>query len=134
MNIDIEKPFRFRMDLVETDDRLPSFRVQVVVDAEHCGHRVGYRGTLWFECSKWDEFVAGLDNVDDVGTSLVSMDRDFTYSIRLAHGEPTVWWGMKRGDKIDGKVEVVQVNLRFQIDEETLAQIRNHFTQFARWW
>lgn len=71
MIINIEKPLRLCLGVVETDEHVPSMRMQIAVDVQQFGHKLAYRGNAWFDCTTWDTFVQGLAAAPD--TTKVSL-------------------------------------------------------------
>lgn len=131
MEIKIEKPFRLHLDVVETDEHVPSMRTQVVLDVHQFGHSLEYQGSVWFDCSVWDTFVAGLNGISEGEAELVDMGGYFTLRLGVVSGKPVVSWEMKKAD-VTGAVATAA--FRSPIDEDALAHLKNQFKQFNRWW
>jgi hypothetical protein len=131
MEIKIEKPFCLHLDVVATDENVPSMRMQVMIDVHQFGHRLEYRGSVWFDCSVWDAFVASLNGIDEGKSELMDMGGHFTLWLRVVSGKPVVSWEMKKAD-LTGVIATAAFHS--PIDEDTLAHIKNQFTQFERWW
>jgi hypothetical protein len=131
MEIKIEKPFRLYLDVVETDEHVPSMRMQIVIDVQQFGHSLEYRGSVWFDCSVWDTFVAGLNSTDDGEAQLVDMGGHFTLRLGAVSGKPSISWEMRKAG-VTGAVATAA--FRSPIDEDTLAHVKNQFVRFDRWW
>jgi hypothetical protein len=131
MEIKLEKPFRLKLDVAETDEHVPSMRMQVLIEVQQFGHSLEYRGTVWFDCSVWDTFVAGLNLIREEGTELVDMGGHFTLWLGTVFGKPTISWEMKKAD-VTGAVATAA--FRSSVDEDTLVHVRDQFMQFERWW
>ncbi|KVM72542.1 hypothetical protein [Burkholderia ubonensis] len=131
MEIKIEKPFRLRLDVVETDEHVPSMRMQVMIDVQQFGHRLEYRGNVWIDCSAWDTFVAGLNAIGEGKAELVDMGGHFTLWLEVVSEKSTISWEMRKAD-ITGAVAAAA--FCSPIDEDTLAHLKNQFAQFDRWW
>jgi hypothetical protein len=61
LEIKFEQPFCLHMEVVETDDHLPSIRVETKVIITQFQHTFSYQGTFWLECARWSNFVKALD-------------------------------------------------------------------------
>ena len=131
MEIKIEKPFCLYLDVAETDEHVPSMRMQVVIAVQQFGHSLEYRGNVWFDCSVWDTFVTGLNGVGEGVAQLVDMGGHFTLWLGAVSGTPVISWEMRKAG-VTGAVATA--SFRSPIDEDTLAHVKNQFTQFDRWW
>jgi hypothetical protein len=131
MKTKIEKPFRLHLDLVDTDEHVPSMRMQVVIDVQQFGHRLEYRGNMWFDCTIWDTFVAGLNDIGEDKIELVDMGGHFTLSVGAVSRKLMMSCEVKKAD-VTGAVATAA--FRAPIDEDTLAHVKNQFMQFDRWW
>nr|CUV29546.1 protein of unknown function [Ralstonia solanacearum] len=127
MEIRIEKPFRFYIDVVETGEHVPSMRMQAAIEVRQFGHKLEYHGSLWFDCSVWDSFVAGLSSIDTVEASLFDMGGHFALRLSALSGKPEISWEVKKA-ALTGAVATAE--FRSPIDEDTVEYVRRQFTQF----
>ncbi|WDD93024.1 hypothetical protein Bsp3421_003069 [Burkholderia sp. FERM BP-3421] len=131
MNIRIDRPFFLNLDVIETDDYVPSMKMEISVELQQFGSRIDYRGALWFNCSSWDEFVLGLNNIDTADAVFFDMSGYFVLRIRTVSGKPEISWEVKRSD-IEGATATVA--FRSPIDEDILAHVKRQVEQFPVWW
>jgi hypothetical protein len=131
MQIKIEKPLQLHLDIVETDEHVPSMRIQAEVEVTQFGHKLEYHGSLWFDCSVWDTFVASLNSIDATEANLTDMGGHFILRISTLSEKPEISWEIK-------KVGVTRASLmatfHSPIDPDTLAHVKHQFTQFEAWW
>ncbi|WP_134167098.1 hypothetical protein [Paraburkholderia caballeronis] len=131
MEIRIEKPFRLSFDVVETDEHVPSMRMQVSAEIQQFGQDISCHGNLWFACAAWDEFVSKLNDLDAVEASLADMNNNFILRLGKSSGAPEISWEIKRSG-LDGAT--VTAAFRSKIDEDTMAHIKSQIEQFPVWW
>ncbi|WP_197342684.1 hypothetical protein [Ralstonia solanacearum] len=131
MEICIEKPFRLRLDVVETDEHVPSMRMQAAIEVRQFGHAFEYHGSLWFDCSIWDAFVAGLSSLDTEEACLVDMAGYFALRLRAISEKLEISCEIK---KVALTGVVATAAFLSPIDEDTFSHIRRQFAQFESWW
>ncbi|MHA6909976.1 hypothetical protein ACQUJS_16335 [Ralstonia pseudosolanacearum] len=131
MEIRIEKPFRLYIDVVETDEHVPSMRIQATIEVRQFGHVLEYHGNLWFDCSVWDVFVAGLSSIDTAEASLFDMGGHFVLRLSAVSGKPEISWEMKK-TAVTGAV--ASAAFQSSIDADTVAHVKRQFAQFESWW
>lgn len=131
MEIRIEKPFRLSFDVVETDEHVPSMRMQVSAEIQQFGQDISYHSSLWFACAGWDEFVSRLNDLDAAEASLVDMNNYFVLRLAKSAGIPEMSWEIKRTG-LDGATVTAAFSSR--IDEDTMAHIKSQIEQFPVWW
>ncbi|WP_316894270.1 hypothetical protein [Ralstonia mannitolilytica] len=131
MEINIEKPFRLHLDVVETDEHVPSMRAQVIIEVRQFGHSLEYRGSLWFDCAVWDAFSERLNSIGEEQAVLVDMGNHFALRLNAIDGQPKIVWEMKKVDVTGG---IATATFQSPIDEDTLAHVKNQFMHFVRWW
>ena len=131
MIINIEKPLRLCLGVVETDEHVPSMRMQIAVDVQQFGHKLAYRGNAWFDCATWDTFVQGLAGPDTTKISLVDMGDHFTLTLGVVSGCLELAWEMKKRDTSGA---ITTATFRSPIDADTFAHVTLQFKEFERWW
>ena len=85
MEICFERPYKFNLDVIDIDERTPSFQVEISIIVENFIHKCSYSGKLWIEYSEWDRFINSLKNNENKISTLKSMSNDFFY---LLQGQP----------------------------------------------
>ena len=132
MDIQFENPFKFQLEVLETDDHVPSLRTSVRVIIEQFQHKLQSEGTFWIECVVWDRFVQALRTPSADAVSLHDMSENFMLSVQNTEQGLVLEWKLVKAD-IGGKRHIT-VNLVAAIDEEILARIRQPFDDFPVWW
>jgi hypothetical protein len=131
MEIRIEKPFRLHLDVVETDEHIPSMRMQAAIEVQQFGHKLEYHGSLWFDCSIWDAFASGLGSIDTVDANLVDMGGHFALRLSAVSGGSEISWEFRKAG-VTGAVATAA--FKSPIDGDTLAHVKHQFAQFESWW
>ncbi|SDR49211.1 hypothetical protein SAMN05443245_6365 [Paraburkholderia fungorum] len=131
MEIRLEKPFRLSFDVVETDEYVPSMRMQVSAEIQQFGQDINCRSSLWFACSSWDEFASRLNDLDAGEARLADMNNYFVLRLGKPAGIPEISWEIKRSG-LDGATVMVAFSSR--LDEDTMAHIKSQIEQFPVWW
>ena len=131
MELKLERPFHLHLDVLETDDRIPSMQMRVSARMQQFEHRCDYQGSLWFDCSVWDTFASGLSSIEENATELVDMGGHFVLRLGLESGAPLISWRLEHAD-MSGAVCVLAY--RSLIDPDDLAYVKRQFMQFDRWW
>jgi len=131
MEVKIDRPFHLKLNVIATDEHVPSMKADVSVRVQQFGYSLEYHGSLWFECACWDEFVSDLSRIDKTQAKLTDMDGGFVLSLGACSGKPEVSWEMKK-IAMDGSVTTAVC--RFLADPDTLAHVKRQFTEFPRWW
>lgn len=131
MELKLKRPFHLHLDVLETDDRIPSMHMRVSVGMQQFGHRFDYRGSLWFDCYVWDAFASGLASIEETAAELVDMGGRFVLRLGLESGASLI---SLRLEHVDMSGAVCVLAHRSLIDLDDLAYVRRQFTQFDRWW
>ena len=132
MDIQFKDPFGFQLEILETDDHIPSFRINVHIAIEQFQHKYQYEGNFWIECSVWDSFVHALQHPSAETTSLHDMSEHFALSIQNTAQGLVLKWEFSKKD-VGGKRQMA-AHFISSIDEEVLAKIRQSFEGFPVWW
>lgn len=131
LEIKFEQPFSLHMEVVETDDHLPSMRVETKVIITQFQHTVIYQGTFWLECASWSNFVKALDGSLQSAV-LKDMNDYFALMIYESEGKKIVSWEFKKKD-IDN-TRAAAVVFSAEIDDDMLSKITREFVEFPAWW
>ncbi|MET2527165.1 hypothetical protein [Ralstonia pseudosolanacearum] len=131
MELKLDKPFRLHLDVVATDEHVPSMQIRVSALVLQFGHKFEYQGTMWFDCSAWDMFVAGLTSIDEQAAELLDMGGRFVLQLGMESGTPRISWRLENVDMHGADAAVVY---RSAIDADDFSHVRNQFVQFDRWW
>lgn len=133
--IELETPVEVTLELLEFEDRLPSIRMAVALRMNHSTGSASYEATdIWFECSKWDEFVSQLSalNTEGNGSTILETLRGYfrievvgkahVHSIAVICREPDIEHG--------------EIDLRYlkNLDSDDLSIVRSRFLEFDKCW
>ena len=131
MEISFEHPYGFKLDVIEIDERTPSFKVEINIQIEQFIHRCSYGGKLWIECSEWDKFIHSLKD-DRIGVSaLKSISNDFFLSITKEVNPIIFAWRFFRVDVLKNSTFMEH---KSNIDEDTYSLLKSKFLEFPVWW
>lgn len=131
LEIKFEQPFTLRMEVVETDDHVPSMRVETKITITQFQHTFSYQGTFWFECASWSNFANAL-NDSSRDAVLKDMSDYFVLAIRENEGRKILSWEFKKADA--GGAKKATVAFSAEIDDDMLGKIKREFTEFPAWW
>lgn len=70
MDIEFSRPIRISLDVVETDERLPSVKFKFEVESNAFSESFLYRGEVWIACKDFDIFNHSLGRISCHLTSL----------------------------------------------------------------
>lgn len=131
LEIKFEQPFSLHMVVVETDDHVPSMRVETTIIITQFQHTFTYQGTFWIECTGWSNFASELD--DSLQSAVLKdMSDYFTLMVNENEGKKVLSWEFKKTD-VSGARKAVGV-FSAEIDDDMLGKIRREFTEFPAWW
>lgn len=133
MNIDFEVPFGFHLAVVETDDHVPSVRTALQIEIQQFQHLFRYEGSVWIECSVWDEFVQALHVPSYEATSLHDMNGNFALVLQQQSDSILLLtWKFTKAD-IGGQRQMT-AEFASALDADGLSRIREQFDVFPVWW
>lgn len=132
MDVQFESPFHFQLEVLETDDHVPSLRVSVRIVIEQFHHKYQYDGAFWIECAVWDSFLGALRQPPKEAASLHDMSENFSLSVQQAEQGFTLEWRFTKTDA--GGKRQMAANFIAAIDEDALARVRRAFEAFPAWW
>ena len=131
MEISFERPYRFKLDVIEVDERTPSFQVEICIQIEQFIHNCSYVGKLWIECSEWDRFINSLKNDENETPTLSSMSNEFFLSIAKNANSILFAWRFFRVDVLKNSTLIEH---KSNIDEDTYSLLKSKFLEFPVWW
>uniref|UniRef100_UPI0039EF4915 hypothetical protein n=1 Tax=Bordetella sputigena TaxID=1416810 RepID=UPI0039EF4915 len=130
MEIQIQKPIRFGMELLEIDQQIPSMRLHISIEIQQFNGNLLYGRSVWIDCAAWDAFVAGLGDESLRGATLTDMSGRFTFRLATEGRNVRALWQFVN-DEVSGSI--VRLSADSPIDDDTLAHITNGFMGLARW-
>jgi hypothetical protein len=134
-DIKIYRPMIIDMKIVEIDDYIPSIKMLVNCRIEHpTGSFVYQANDIWFDCSKWDEFVDNLSKIEimkDVDACLPDMSEYFEIKIVKNSYKLRFIFNCNEPNVGDGHANI---SFSSPIDFELLKLIKKTFSDFHKWW
>lgn len=132
MKIEIKQPLELCLEVVETDEHVPSMRVQARIVVAQFQHMFRYDGFFWIECANWDKFTQSLRSPSAEGMALRDMSDCFIFSIQEIGGCLSIALELAKADLDDSR----QTTCTFisRLDEDVFAKIQNEFFEFPVWW
>lgn len=133
MKIEIEQPVSLRLEVIDTDDHVPSMRVDAKIVVTQFQQVFSYGGTFWIECASWDGFTQLLLAPLGEEIALRDMSGYFTLALcRTNDGLSLVWKYAK--EDVGNNYRKLEVAFTAAIDDDMLAKIRDEFREFPVWW
>jgi hypothetical protein len=132
MKIEFKQPIGFLLEVLETDDHIPSMRVNVQIAVVQFQNTCRYEGNFWIECANWDAFLQSLHAPAKDAASLQDISGCFTLEIRKIDGDLSFAWTFKKVDVGGGRQ--IEIAFASEIDDDVFAKIKNEFLEFPAWW
>ncbi len=132
MEIEISQPIGLRLEVVETDDRVPSMRVNAQIVVSQFQHTCRYDGTFWIECASWDSFTDSLRASSWQDAILRDISGYFMLALRKTDGGLLLAWEFGKTDV--GSNRQMKIAFSSKIDDDMLGKIREEFLEFPAWW
>lgn len=131
--IQIKKSVKLEMSLIESEDHLPSIRMDVKLEIDSIS-LFSYRRSVWFDCDQWDSFHKNLHRMSeghDAEARLSDMSENINIRI-VARGKRTeLAIECKESNPKTGEMSLSYKNM---IDAEMLFEIKENFDNFPKWW
>ena len=132
MRIKFEQPLSFSLEVIETDEHVPSMRVNVQIIVAQFQNVSKYEGIFWIECATWDIFTKALHESFDEAVTLQDISGCFMVSLQKIDGCLTFAWKFFKADIGGGRQ--VKIDFTSAIDDDVLSKIRDEFLEFPAWW
>lgn len=132
MKIAFERPLNFYMEVLETDDHVPSMRVEVKIVVPQFQHKFQYEGSFWIACENWDAFTNTLRGSFDEDAILQDMNGYFKFSVHKNNRGQLLSWDFSKEDLGGGRA--MKIAFSSKVDSDVLAKIRDEFLEFPSWW
>lgn len=133
MKIEIEQPIALRLEVIETDEHVPSMRVNAKIVVTQFQHVFSYDGTFWIECANWDGFTQSLLAPLSEEIALRDISGYFTLALRKTDNGLSLVWKYAKAD-VGDNCRRLEMAFTSAIDDDMLAKIRDEFGEFAAWW
>ncbi len=82
MNFAIFDPFELELEVIELDEKIPSFRANVRLTIKQFENLIRYEGATWFEWRVWNEFESNLRGNGIQGGVLMDINENFTFAMK----------------------------------------------------
>lgn len=132
MKIEFEQPLGLTLEVIETDEHVPSMRVNVQIVVAQFQSTSKYEGTFWIECTTWDSFVKSLHGPFEEAVALRDISGCFVIALQKIDGRLAFAWEFAKADV--GGNRQVKIAFTSAIDDDVLSKIRNEFLEFPAWW
>lgn len=132
MKIKFEQPLSFSLEVIETDEHVPSMRVNLQVVVAQFQNTCKYEGTFWIECTIWDSFTKSLYGPFEKAMVLRDISGYFLLVIQEIDKNLTFTWEFTKIDV--GVNRQMKISFKSVINDEVLYKIRNEFVEFPTWW
>jgi len=133
MKIEIEQPIALRLEVIETDDHVPSMRVSAKIVVTQFQQAFAYDGTFWIECASWDGFTQSLLAPLSEEIVLSDISGYFMLVLRKTDDGLSLIWKYAKAD-VGNNCRRLEVAFSSVIDDDMLAKIRDEFREFPVWW
>ena len=131
MEINFERPFKFKLDVIEIDERTPAFQVEINIHIDQCNHKCKYTGEVWIEYNEWDRFINSLKNDTNKIVYLQSISNNLMLSIETADTSASFKLMIS---KIDTSKNSLLIEQKSIIDVDTYSLLKSKFIEFPVWW
>lgn len=132
MKIEFEQPLGLSLEVIETDEHVPSMRVNVQIVVAQFQNISKYEGTFWIECATWDSFVKSLHGPFEEAAVLQDISECFEIALQKMDGHLTFKWEFAKEDM--GGNRQLKIAFTSTIDDDVLSRIKNEFLEFPAWW
>ncbi|MDQ0622188.1 hypothetical protein [Paraburkholderia graminis] len=131
MRIALRIPFSVEIDVVETDNRLPSMSCNVTIEVKQFQQRLHFFDGVWIPCSTWDSFVKGLAFDDCANAELFDIER----RVVLRVSKSAVGYRFSfEGDRTHSNGVVGKATILAPLDRDEFSVVAREFADFERWW
>lgn len=130
MKIAFDRPFSFRLDVVDIEKHLPSMKVDVQLDLLAMGYSLYYKASFWILGDDWKSFIYSLRSSTDDHALLKEHDRNFCIKItKRKSTNPIIYWSINKKDTLLGDMNI---NFSSEIDDDMFGKIKDEFFDFPK--
>lgn len=127
--IDIHIPFSLKAEVVEIDDHLPSFQIDLNASLDGFSLLGSVNTKMWIRCEEWDRFSEALD--DNLAAELLNLDGKPILTIDVNNYEKNIAVTI---EKKFGDSRSIDFKIQSPLDEEEYGIIKRQIKDFAKWW
>lgn len=134
-SIEISRPIKISMEVVEIDNYLPSIKMAVGIELTHPTGTFSYNANdLWFECSSWDNFTLSLKSMTSGSNCIASLkSMSDAFSIVISFKNRGMIFSLESEEVNIGGGKTI-LSYQSEIDDDLLGFIRTQFADFEKWW
>lgn len=134
--IKLKSPISIEMDVVETEDYLPSIKMCVKVQVNHpTGVFIYQADDIWFECLQWDTFVLNLKQIFVKNkATLIDMSEGFELDFYPKEKSNLILLHLKCKEHIASGNESISLDYKCTIGQDVFGEIIDKFNNFPKWW
>jgi hypothetical protein len=133
--IEINGPIYIVMDVLETEDRLPSMKMDLKCKVRHPTGDLSYHANdIWFSCGEWDAFEMAFGKIINRNKGeaiLQDLSELFIFKINIEEKVCKITFSCKEWIIPDSSV-VLSGHLN--VDKSELDAIKDSFSNFPKWW
>jgi hypothetical protein len=134
-SISIKRPIGIKLDIIETDNYLPSIKMEVHIEMEHPTGKILYQADdIWFECTHWDNFTATLNQIANNSKGEAFLENmSSNFKVKLIRDGSSIKFNftVQESNVSDGEASI---NFSSLIDDDLFNQIKSQFVEFEKWW
>ena len=131
MEINFERPFKFKLEVIEIDERTPAFHAEINISSDQYNHKCSYTGKVWIEYNEWIRFINSLRNDTNKLFYLKSISKNFLLFIEATDTSALLKLIIS---KIDTSNNSLLIEYKSIIDVDTYSLLKSKFLEFPVWW
>jgi hypothetical protein len=130
----ITSPFNLRIEVIEKEDYLQSFKASVSCVIDHPTGKIIYEADdIWFQCSVWDEFTSSLSTLDAANHSAVLPNMSDSFVIKIDNAEGALFCTLNIKETAPND-KAAAITYTSKIDFDDLAHLKSAMNNFDTWW
>src|SRR5690606_10422271 len=127
MDIEIDRPIRISLDILELDEHVPSIKVSVKVKVFKFNYCLSTSTDVWFECCVFDKFVSSLKRKEN--SILVDVEMNFRLEVDFS-GKSISWMASRK----DLNERITLAEGSESITDHELSFFVESFGDYPKWW
>ena len=92
MKIIFKNPLDFYLEVINTDEHVPSLHIEARVLIEQFQHNFEYKGKFWIKCSDWDQFASSLIDPLQNDSILQDISENLVLQIQKSKNKFSFFW------------------------------------------
>lgn len=127
INITLDNPFLFNLEILEIDDKIPSFKVNCAFEVKSLKGYIKNSISYWISNQSWDSFIHGFDSSDKA--SLIDLSEIVRIKIYPIDNKFQIFFD----NSFQGNINAV-ISFDSIIEKEIAISIIQKFKDFPKWW